>query len=73
MVLATCLLLLLATGTQAQNTSDRSALEQSLRYYFEHYGPGRSGFLVKATLNSVQVDDEHHNIRITANDGFSEQ
>ena len=70
---ATCLLLFFMTGVRAQNTGDRSTLERSLRYYFENYGSGRSGFPVNATLEHVQVDDEHRHIRITANEGFSEQ
>ena len=73
MILATCLLLFITTGMSAQTTGDRSALERSLRYYFENYGSGRSGFPVRASLSSVQVDDERRHIRVTASDGFSEQ
>ena len=61
------------TGVSAQTASDRSAMEQALKRYFENYGNGLSGFPVTATLNSVDVNSSGRVLTITASERFGEQ
>ena len=63
----------LVTGASAQSASDRSAMEQSLKRYFENYGNGLSGFPVTASLSSVNVDTSERILTITATERFGEQ
>ena len=61
------------TGVSAQTASDRSAMEQALKRYFENYGNGLSGFPVTATLNNVDVNSSGRVLTITASERFGEQ
>jgi hypothetical protein len=57
----------------APTTSDRTSMEQALRSFFENYGNGLSGFPVTSKLSSVSVNEEGHEILITATERFGEQ
>ena len=60
-------------GVMFAQTDDRSALERSLRSYFDNYGAGRSGFPVVANISNVAVDNNGRHIRITLSERFGEQ
>lgn len=70
----TCALFLsMFMGVMFAQTDDRSALERSLRSYFDNYGAGRSGFPVVANISNVAVDNNGRHIRITLSERFGEQ
>ncbi len=57
----------------AQTSSDKQALDNALRKYFENYTQGLSGFPVNSKFSNSQVDTEQRTITVTANYRFGEQ
>ncbi len=69
----TFIIFLFAAVTVHAQSSDRSAMEQALRTYFQNYGNGYSGFPVSASLSSLTIDPQEKVIKVTASERFSEQ